>query len=96
MKTVNWSKNMSPLPHDPADVEDYAFGWIDWLGDETIASHTVDSDELTVVQSEISGPDILFRISGPGTGRKATVDVTVTSSSGRVKSRSLPFEVQDL
>lgn len=95
MKTINWSRNMSALPHDPQDVEDYAFGWSDWLDGETLADHEVAVDGVTLVISQISGDDVLFRISGGTANTAATVDIRVVSASGREKSRRLLFEVRD-
>lgn len=95
MKTIYWSRSMAALPHDVGDIEDYAFDWLDWLDGETISSHSVTGVGVDVVNSSVSGGDVLFRISGGQADTRATVDVSVVTSAGRSKSRSIPFEVRD-
>ena len=81
-------------PKDPQAVTDYDFDWTDWLGTDTIASHTVtvpsgltkDSD------SEASGV-VTFFVSGGTPGKKYDVVCTVTTAGGRTDQRTMRIPV---
>lgn len=87
---------------DPADVAVYAFDWSDWLATgETIAAATVTvEDGLTKLGDQISGSDVLFRVSGGATDPngalvRVAVTCTITTSTGNVWETTKSINVKE-
>lgn len=82
---------------DPADVERYPVTASKWLLTDTLESATFvpqgDTD-LVIAGVEISGSTASAVIGGGVTG-KHKVDVTLTSSSGRVIQRGIRLQVRE-
>lgn len=81
------------------DVDDYRESYIAYLGGETIASFTIDADRgLTLVSSSNDTPIINYRIKAVDntvtSGTWQQVKIIVTTSSGRVDTRLINFEVK--
>jgi len=81
------------------DVDDYRESYIAYLGDESIASFTIEADRgLTLVSSSNDTPIINYRIKAVDntvtSGTWQQVKIIVTTSSGRVDTRLINFEIQ--
>lgn len=77
---------------DPADI-DYLEAEVnaDWLGAESIANATfvpADSAGLAVTNVGVQGATVRAQVSGGNIGTHG-IEVTVTTSSGRVRQRTL-------
>lgn len=86
-------------PKDAEDIEDYALNCTRWLRDgETIAQHTVVSDDPTLTISGLTQDSgvVRWRTSGGTLGRNHKMIARVTSSAGRKAKRTILLPVSDL
>jgi len=81
-----------PVARDPADVEVYALDYTEWLGADTLASVTLGTTGTLVAVVVTLASNYLFKVSGGLANWRNTVTLTATSSSGRVRKRSLTFD----
>ena len=81
---------------DPDAVLDYVWDWSAWLGEDTIATHVVVSDDgLTVEASTEDAGRVTVWLSG-GTARTAySVTCSIVTDGGRADDRTSRFHVQE-
>jgi hypothetical protein len=79
----------------PAEILDYLFTWVDWLGADTIstANITVDSG-LTVVSTVISLTTVQVFVSGGQVGQTLRVNCKVVTAGARTSDRSILLSIQ--
>lgn len=79
------------------EIDDFTENFDSYLGDgEDIASYTITADTgLTIVSDSLSTPVISYRIQADSAVTLATVVIVVTTSTGRVKSRTINFSVTE-
>lgn len=83
------------LDKDPVAVDDYTWDWADWLGDDSITSHTVAGEGVTIDDSTDTPTSVIARISG-GTVGSASATCQITTVDGRVGEETIYFRVRDL
>lgn len=81
------------------NINDYTESFRAYLGDETIASFTIEADDgLTLVSSSNDDPLISYRIRADdntvSSGTWQQVKIIVTTSTGRIETRFINFGVQ--
>jgi len=80
---------------DPDATLDYAFEWGDWLApDETITSHQVIVQDVTLDSDNRSGSTVVAWLSG-GDGRVAYATCRVTTNEGRTDDRTLVLQLKE-
>ena len=81
--------------HDPDAVLDYLFDWSDWLGADTIASHTVTAATgLTVNSTEATTTAVTVWLSGGTEGVTYTVTCHIVTAAGREEDRTMTFTME--
>jgi hypothetical protein len=81
---------------DPDAVLDYQFDWADWLGADTIASHTVTAATgLTVDSSTATSTAVRVWLSGGSVGASYAVTCHVVTAAGREDDRTVTITVQE-
>lgn len=80
------------------DINDYTENYTQYLGSaETVASYTIEADQgLLIVSDSLSSPVISYRIealSQQTTGNWQQVKIVVTTSTGRINTRLINFNV---
>lgn len=76
-----------------SDVNDYQESFTGYLAGETISSFTITpTDALTVNSSSNTDDVVNYRVTGASKGL-GTVTIVVTTSSGRITTRVIQFEV---
>lgn len=79
---------------DPDETQDWAWNWVNELEPgETIANHVIDATNVTVVSSSVDGTYVRMRAKEPSRGAAATC--RITTSTGRVLDRTMPWVVVD-
>ncbi len=82
--------------HDPDAVLDYLFDWSDWLGADTIASHTVTAGTgLTVDSSTATTTAVTVWLSGGSVGQSYAVTCHIVTAAGREDDRTATITVQE-
>ena len=82
--------------HDPDAVLDYLFDWSDWLGADTIASHTVTAAAgLTVDSTEATTTTVTAWLSGGTDGASYAVTCHIVTAAGREDDRTVTITVQE-
>ena len=103
------SRFYTPIPQAPqscdtrrmdiGEINDFAETWLDYLdfaAAETIDSYAMDvSSGLTVTGDSLTTPVISFRVEALKIGYQNII-FTVTTSTGRVDRRELPFDISDI
>ena len=80
---------------DPDAVLDYQFNWGDWLGADTIASHTVTAATgLTVDSSTATSTTVTAWLSGGTEGETYSVTCHIVTAAGREDDRTMTFTMQ--
>lgn len=83
----------------PADVLDYDLTYEDWLTDDdtitTVTTTVSPTGELEVDSVQVINPDIKVWVSGGDDGATYEVDVTVSTSGGRIKKECFKIRVKD-
>ena len=83
---------------DEGETQDYQESFAAWLGNNTIASFSIEADgRLTIVSSANNDPVIDYTITArtdSSQGPWQVVKITVTDSEGRVAIRLINFDVQ--
>lgn len=84
------------------EINDYREDFSDYLiGSEAIQSFTIESDDgLTVISSSIDTPVINYRLQGSARAENRAqslynVTITITTDTGRVEERVIPFNVSE-
>ena len=86
---------MSRYTKDPDSVLDWAFDWSAWLADdETIVSHEIVADGVTVDTSDENEGVVTVWLSEAQKGTRR-VTCRVTTSQGRTDDRSIVLHVTD-
>ena len=81
---------------DPQAVLDYEWDWSDWLGADTIATHTVTAPTgLTVASSSRTSTAVLAWLTGGTAGVTYAVVCHITTTGGRQDDRTLQITVED-
>jgi len=82
---------------DPDAVLDYQWDWAAWLETgETITDHEVTATSgLTVDSTSEDDGAVTVWLSGGTVHQTYTVDCTITTSAGRVDSRSIEIDCKD-
>ncbi len=81
--------------HDPDAVLDYLFDWSDWLGADTIASHTVTAGTgLTVDSSTATTTAVTVWLSGGSVGASYAVTCHIVTAAGREEDRTMTFTME--
>lgn len=81
---------------DPDAVLDYEFDWSDWLGADTIATHTVTAATgLTVDTSEATSTAVTVWLSGGSVGTSYAVTCHIETAAGREDDRTVTLAVQE-
>lgn len=81
---------------DPSAILDYQFDWSDWLGTDTISSHTVTASAgLTVTTSTATATAVTAWLSGGTAGQAYTVTNRIVTVGGRTDERSMSIQVLD-
>lgn len=82
---------------DPDAVLDYTFDWTAWLTPiaDTIQSHVVTVDGVTLDSSSISGTTVIAWISGGTLGTNATVTCQITTAAGRTDERHFMLKIAE-
>ena len=81
---------------DPQAILDYEWDWSDWLGADTIATHTVTAATgLTVASSSRTSTAVLAWLSGGTAGATYAVVCHITTAAGRQDDRTLQITVED-
>lgn len=83
-------------PKLPGESRDHQHDWSTFLGDDTIASQTTTSSDLTVASSAIAEGDraIVFRLSGGTAGTVARVTQLITTAGGNVESQLFTLAIE--
>ena len=104
----NWYRrynNPEPLPPNDCatnqiaidDINDYQESFLAYLEGETIASFVITADNgLTIISSSNDDPFISYRISAQENttnGVWQQVKIVITTSSGRIETRFISFEI---
>ena len=83
----------------PADVLDFDITYGDWITDDdtitTVTTTVSPTGELVVDTVQVSNPDVKVWVSGGDDGATYEVDVTVSTSGGRVKKECFKIRVKD-
>lgn len=80
---------------DPDAVLDYEWDWAAWLGDDTIASHTVTASAgLTVDSTEATATAVTAWLSGGTDGATYSVTCHIVTAAGREDDRTMTFTMQ--
>lgn len=88
--------NIAYFTKDPSAILDYQLDWSEWLGSDTIASHTVTAATgLTVVSSTATTSAVTMWLSGGTAGTSYVVTCRVVTAGGRTDERSITFDVVD-
>ena len=88
--------NPSAVPKDPSAVLDYAWNWADWLGDDTISTHTITVPTgLTLASSTATSSAVTAWLSGGTAGQAYTVTCRIVTTAGRTDERSISIKVFD-
>lgn len=83
------------IDKDPDAVLDYAFDWSDWLAEgETISSHQILVDGVTLDSDSRAGDIVVAWLSGGTTGF-ASATCRVTTSEARTDDRTITLRVRD-
>ena len=84
-------------PKDPAAILIHAMDWTAWLETaETISAQTATSSvpaELVIDQVAQATGVVTWRVQGGTAGKKYTVTIQITTSSGRRDERSVVYRV---
>lgn len=104
-----WIRYFRPQPQAPlqsttnnmiiGEINDFVEKWDEYLrGTETIASFEIEaSADLTIVSSSLSTPDVNFRVRvDAGADPFQQVKITVTTSTGRINTRLVDFNITDV
>ncbi len=90
---------LGTLTKQPAEYLDYDINFEEWLTeDDSVAaasSSVSPTDELTIVDTLISGPIIKLWISGGTNGKTYKITVTATTALGRIKETEFRIRVRD-
>lgn len=103
MTTETYSEVGQPRPwiaKDPDAVLDYSFDWGAWLADgESIASHAVTVDGVTLDSNSIGGDVVTAWVSGgtaaPGEVASITCRITTDSLPARVDQRTVYLKIRE-
>lgn len=81
---------------DDDAVLDYEWDWSDWLGADTIASHTVTAATgLTVASSTATSTAVTAWLSGGSVGTSYAVTCHIVTAGGRTDDRTVTITVQE-
>lgn len=81
---------------DPSAVLDYEFDWSEWLGSDTISSHTVTAGSgITVASSSATSTAVTAWLSGGTAGTSYVVTNRIVTTGGRTDERSITLQVLD-
>ena len=79
---------------DPDSVLDFEFDWSAWLtGGETVASHTVTVDGVTLDSTTASTSAVVAWISAGVAGTTATVACEIVTSAARTDERTITLRI---
>ena len=79
---------------DPDAVLDYEFDWSAWLAvGETIASHTVTVDGVTLDSTTTSTTAVVAWVSAGAAGTTATVACRIVTSEARTDERTITLRI---
>lgn len=75
----------------PADVLDYIYNWAPWLAKvaDTIASHTITANGVTVNSSTHASTTVTAFLSGGAKGETAEATCQIVTAGGRTVQRTL-------
>ena len=79
------------------EIDDFTENFDSYLGDgEDVASYTITADTgLTIVSDSLATPVVSYRIQADSAVTLATVVIVITTSTGRIKSRTINFSVAE-
>jgi hypothetical protein len=81
---------------DSDAVLDYLWDWSAWLGDDTIASHTVTAATgITLASSTATSTAVTAWLSGGTVGQSYAVTCRIVTAAGRTDERSSIIRVQN-
>jgi hypothetical protein len=85
------------IPKDPNAVLDYSVDLTDWLAGitDTLASHSVTGEGVTIDSSAIAGDKVVAWISGGTAGETATATFRFTTAGGRTDDRTIYLKIKD-
>ena len=76
---------MTRFSKRPAAVLDYEYGWVAWLGDDTIVNHEIIAQSgITVDNSSENAGVVTVWLSGGELNRQYVVTCRITTAGGRV------------
>ena len=87
---------MTNFAKDPDAILDWQFDWGPWLPDgDTIDTHTILADGVTVDSSTRDGAKVTVWLSGGDVGKRATVTCRVVTTQGRTDDRTIIVAIRD-
>lgn len=92
---------LDTFTQQPADILDYDIDYTDWLGTDTLASHTVTADTGITIDtpaSSIWGSSLKVKVwvSGGTTATTYKITVTVVTAGGRTKQDEFRVKVREV
>jgi hypothetical protein len=84
------------FPKDPDETLDYQFDWTAFIGTDAIASQSTVVVGASLVTSAIDGTNkkVNFRISGGVIDTPASIENTVTTTSGQIAQRTAVIKIK--
>ena len=84
------------FPKDPDETLDYQFDWTAFIGTDTIFSQSTVVTDASLVTSAIDGTNkkVNFRISGGVIDTPASIENTVTTTSGQIAQRTAVIKIK--
>lgn len=83
----------------PADVLDFDVDYEDWLTDDdeitTVTTHVTPSGQLAVQSVQVDNPVVKVWLTGGVIGSTYDIEVTASTSAGRVKVECFKVRVKD-
>jgi hypothetical protein len=85
---------MKKIKKDASAVLDYVWNWSDWLGADTISSHTITCVGCTKDSSSNTTTTVTAWISG-GTTVSPSATCHITTAGGRHDDRTIVFDITE-
>lgn len=80
---------------DPEAVLDYEWNWAEWLGNDTISSHTITNDEgITLGSHTATTTAVTAWFSGGTAGINYSATCHIVTAAGRKDDRTITFVMQ--
>lgn len=87
---------MNSFVKDPDATLDWKFDWTDWLAsNETVTTHTIETDGLTVDTSTEDSGTVTVWLSGGTNGETVNVTCRITTDQGRTDDRTVRIAIRE-